>query len=231
MRILFLIILVAIVAGAWWATRRLAGQNDLTAVVVFRGETSLRPGDPIILDGERVGSVSAVESRGGGEAVRIQVDGARRADVRSDSLWTVDSEGGSASLALDNSVAVGRPVEDGATLRGGDDPASRWVRRGREWFGQLAAEVERLASETDMEEIEEQFDSWTAKIPGWKTEGAEALRSAREQIEPRMRELETRLRETGREVEADRVRKRLDEWLGRMREEEKTAPATQDDAA
>lgn len=231
MRILFLILLIAIVAGGWWATRRLAGEDDLAAVVVFRDETPLRQGDPVVLDGVSIGAVSAVEKRGSGHAIRIRVEGSKRQDVRSDSVWTVEQDAGRASLVLDNAVAVGRPVEEGATLRGGDDPTRRWVRRGREWFGQLAAEVERLANDTDVAEIERQFDTWTAKIPEWKEQGGAALDSAREQVEPRMRDLEQKLRETGRHVEAERVRQRLDEWLRELREEKKTVPAPSDEAA
>ena len=213
MRILFLIILVAIVAGAWWAVRHMAGDDDLAAVVEFSAPTSLREGDPVTLEGSEIGRVSAVESRGGGEAIRILIDGARRADVRADSVWRVERDAGVAVLVIDNRVAVGRPVEDGAVLRGGDDPAGRWMERGREWLGRIGSEVERLGSEADTSGIEAQFDEWTARIPEWKSRGEQALDGARAQIEPRMRDLERRLREAGRTEDADRVRRRLDEWL------------------
>lgn len=220
MRILFLILVIAAVAGAWWATRQMAGERDLAAVVVFDQAGGLREGDPITLDGREVGRIIRVEPDArGGERVHVLIRGEQRADVRVDSVWEVRREPGTAVLEIDNRMAVGRPVEDGATLRGGVNPTQQWLARAREWSGRIASEAERIAGSRDFSAVERQFDEWTSRLPEWKSQGGAMVEQAREQIRQRMLEVEARLRAAGRHDDADRVRERLERWLAETRDE------------
>ena len=213
MRVLFLILLIALVTGAWWLARRGDAGDDLTVAVVFPQPSGLRSGDPVVVGDETVGSVREVVAEGSAERVHVAIEGAKRGDARSDSVWRVDQRAGAATLVIDNRVAVGPSLEDGAEVRGGVDATREWLARGREWFGRVSREAETLWKQTDGGAVERQFDEWSARVPEWKQRGGEAFAAAREEVARGARAAEQKLRESGRTEDADRLRARLDRWL------------------
>lgn len=222
MRVLFLVILIALIGGGWWLARRGTAGDELVFTVVFSEPTGLRSGDPVVTSNDAIGRVREVSSSsGGGERVEVAVGGRFRGDARSDTVWRVDQRAGSASLVADNRVAVGPSLEEGAEVRGGSDPTKEWLARGRDWMGRISREAEDLWRRSDAASIERQFDEWTERMPEWKARGTEAVAAAREQVAARAREAERKLRESGRIEDADRLRDRLTQWLNETRDQVK----------
>lgn len=225
MRILFLILLIGLVGGAWWLARRSTGADSLNVTVVFEEPSGLRAGDPVLLGDQQIGSVQqVVRGDGGLERVSIVVDGRHQGDVRSDSVWAVRKSGGAAALVIDNRVAVGPSLQEGEEVRGGVDPTREWLARGRDWIGRVSSEAESLWKENDREPVERQFDEWSARVPEWKERGSAAFAAAREEVARRAKEAEQKLRASGRIEEADRVGEQLRNWLDQHPEPQPTQP-------
>lgn len=223
MRILFLIILVAVIAGAWWFSPRNRTDDALEVTVAFSSDAAADPGAPVLLGTETIGRVESVErSADGTLEAAVHVDASARGNVRTDSVWTVDPQG---AIVVSNPLPTGPPLEDGARVRGGVNPGSEWIARGRSMLDRISTEAASLIQSTDSAAVERQFDKWTAELPQWKARGEKGFDEARERVVRSVSDAERKLRESGRVDDANRLRERLRAWLDETRDTSDEPPA------
>jgi MlaD protein len=124
MRKLFaLVFLVALAAVVWYGSRWFARRDEVKATIVFRDSGALRKGDAVLEKQVVVGRVSSVDVFDDRKAVTVRLARDHRDAIVGDSLFIIDGR----TLAVINTFAVGRPVENGAILYAKEDSVSRWL--------------------------------------------------------------------------------------------------------
>src|ERR1043165_7155199 len=91
----------------------------------MRDAGALRAGDPVVENGAVAGRVTKVSPLDGDVAVSGRIDRDHRRAVVSDSLFAVDGR----RLVVNNTFAIGTPVDDGALLRARDGGFAQWLAR------------------------------------------------------------------------------------------------------
>jgi hypothetical protein len=185
-----LLVIVLALAAIWIGGRFILHRGDVRATVVMRDAGLLRAGDPVVENGAVAGRVTKVSPLDGEVAVSIRIDRNHRRAVVSDSLFAVDGH----RLAVNNTFAIGAPVDDGALLRASDGGFAQWLARHGEPVAPLLAKAK---SATD------------AKIDGADQRIAEAKASAAK--------MEGHFRRANRPIEAKALREKLDKWIAEMK--------------
>jgi uncharacterized protein YecE (DUF72 family) len=217
-RTLLAIILIAILAaGVWYGARWMADREDLNVTVVFKSAGDLRRGDPVTISGKVVGKVTKISPLESQDAVSIRVEKEYRNELMRDSLFAVVREGGESRLEVINTVAVGRPLEDGAVVYAREDRLTRWIARHGPAVGALAGRLEgkarKLLEDYESGKLKEELEQYREKVPQWRDQGDAVLRRNVEAVREKVDAAEKALRDSRRGREADELRKRFDEWL------------------
>ena len=118
-----LLALIVLAATVWLGARYFAHRGEIKATVVFREAGTLRKGDPVIENDQTIGRVTKISELDGQDAVVIRLDRAHRRDIVTDSLFSVENR----RIVVNNTFAIGKPIDDGAVLRAKDDRFSRWL--------------------------------------------------------------------------------------------------------
>jgi len=212
-----IVLLVALAAGAWWAARWYEHKDDLRATVIFKSADELRRGNDVVADAVVIGTVTKVARLDGQDAVSIRVSPQSRNEVRSDSLFSIRGDAPTARLEIDNTIAIGKPIADGAVLYARDDKVARWLAdQGKKiaplvrGLGERAGE---LFDEYRSETLDEELERLKEQIPEWKKQGEGFAREKLAEAEKRIAEIEEDLRKTNKKGEADKLRAKFEQWL------------------
>src|SRR4051794_27639304 len=108
-----LLALITLAAMVWLGMRYLAHKGEIKLTLVFQKTGALHQGDPVVENGETIGRVVRITPFVDQQAVVVTLDRAHRRAVVSDSLFSVDGR----RLVVNNTFAVGKPVEDGALIQ------------------------------------------------------------------------------------------------------------------
>ena len=202
--LLLLVLAFAVWVGAQWIVHR----NDINATIVFTKAPKLRPGDPVKEDGRTVGKVVSVAELGDKHAVTVRINRRDRTAIVTDSLFDVKDH----ALVVDNNVAVGRPIDDGAILEAHDDRFARWLSRHAEaakpYIDALRAKIDSMS--------DRDFTEWTKNVPEWKKEGKEAFDRHVDDVQKKVAAAEEELRKSNRAAEARKLKERFEKWLNEI---------------
>jgi len=195
---------VAVWAGAQWFVHR----HDIKATVVFAKAPKLRAGDAVKENGRTIGKIVSVDPMDERHAVTIRLNRSDRRAIVTDSLFDVKDH----ALVVDNTFAIGRPIDDGAILEARDDRFARWLARhgaaAKPYIDAFRARIDALANRD--------FDEWTRRVPEWKKEGSEAFERHVEDVKKRVAAAEEELRKSDRAAEARKLKERFDKWLNEV---------------
>lgn len=215
-RFLAVLFLLILAAGVWMAARWSRHRDDLRVSVVFDSASGLKKGSRVMSRERVIGQVTGVATLEKGEAVSVRIAEPSRSELMTDSLFAVEQASGKPVLVVTNTIAVGRPLEDGAVIRVREDKVSRWIARHGEKLGPLLGKVQRKASELFDQyqegKLDAELDKIREKIPEWRREGDQVLSRRLEELSEQIDDLEASLREKHREDEAERLRKKFQEW-------------------
>jgi hypothetical protein len=181
-----LLVIVLSIAAAWIGGRFVIHHGDVRATIVMRDAGALRAGDPVVENSTVAGKVTKISALDGEVAVSIRVDRDHRRSVVSDSLFSVDGH----RLLVNNTVALGTPIDDGALLRARDGGFAQWLARHGDPLAPLLAKAK---SATD------------AKVDDADRKIAEARAS--------VAKMEEELKKSNRLDEAKALRERFDRWV------------------
>ncbi len=204
-RLFALILMIALAAAAWFGARWFAHRGEVKATIVFDDASSLRRGDPVLEDEVVVGRVVRIDKVDDRDAVTVRLSRDHRRAIVTDSLFSA----GKHTLIVTNTFAVGRPVDDGAILYAREDRVSRWLAK---HGGAVKPLLDKARAKAD-ELIDDDFASWTAKVPEWKKEGAQSMRQHLEDARKRVAKAEADLRASDRAEEAKKLKERFEKWI------------------
>ena len=193
-RFLAVLFLLILAAGLWMAARWSRHRDDLRVSVVFDSASGLRKGSRVMSKGRVIGQVTGVAALEKGEAVSVRIVKSSRSELMTDSLFSVGQASGKPVLIVTNTIAVGRPLEDGAVIRVREDKISRWIARHGEKLGPLLGKVQRKASELIDQyqegKLDAELDKIREKIPEWRREGDEVLTRRLEELSDKINDLD-----------------------------------------
>ncbi len=204
-KLLALVALVVIAAGVWMGAQWFVHRDDIVATIIFDKPQKLRAGDAVKEDDHQVGRVLRVDSLGNRAAVSVRINRRDRRAIVTDSLFDVKDH----TLLVDNTIAIGRPIDDGAILESHDDRFARWIARYsapvKPYVEALRARVDGLADST--------FDEWSERVPDWKKEGGAAFDRHVAEMKKKVARTEEDLRKSHRVAEARKLKERFEKWL------------------
>jgi len=215
-RLFSLLFLVFLAVAVWLGARWFVHRGELRATVILPAAGELRERDPVV-DGEvEIGNVSAIAHLDGSDAVSVRIRRDHRRDVVSDSLFEVQGQAPHARLVVNNAIAVGAPVEDGAVLRPRSDRITRWLARHGSAVAPLLSGLRRKADDAIDRyrdgSFDRQLDDWKKRAPEWKSEGRAALDRNLSEARRKVDALEADLRKRGRSDEAEKLKRKFDAW-------------------
>ena len=203
-----LLALIALAVVVWLGARYVAHRGEVKATIVFHEAGSLRKGDPVVENGETIGRVTKVTQLDGQDAVVVRLDRAHRRAIVSDSLFSVDGH----RVVVNNTFAVGKPVEDGAVLRAKDDRFSRWLAKHAGSVQPLVEKVKRAADEK-LDAVDAELASAAAKAPEWKREGKDVFDKNLDALKKKIDKTEEDLKRSDKMDEARKLREKFEKWL------------------
>jgi hypothetical protein len=206
-----LLALIALAAVIWLGARYFANRGEIKATVVFREAGALRKGDPVVENDQTIGRVTKVTQLEGQDAVVIRLDREHRRDVVTDSLFSVENR----RIVVNNTFAVGKPIDDGAVLRAKDDRFSRWLAKHAGSVKPLIEKVKRLADE-NLDAIDAELASASAKVPEWKREGKGVFEKNVGALQKKIEKTEEDLKHSDHAAEARKLREKFDRWLAEV---------------
>jgi hypothetical protein len=213
-KLLALIVLAALV---WLGARYFAHRGEVKATIVFHQPGELRKGDPIVENGETIGRITAITPLGDESAVSVRIDRRHRRDVVTDSSFTADGR----RIVVNNTFAIGKPIDDGALLRAKDDDRfSRWLAKNAAAVQPFVEKLKRAADQqfdSLNDSLEKDLASASAKMPEWKREGKEAFDKHVEELKKKIEKAEKDLEKTDHKAEARKLREKFDKWLAEVR--------------
>ena len=215
-RLFSLLFLIFLAVAVWLGARWFVHRGELRATVILPAAGELRERDPVV-DGEvEIGNVSAIAHLDGSDAVSVRIRRDHRRDVVSDSLFEVQGQAPHARLVVNNAIAVGAPVEDGAVLRPRSDRITRWLARHGSAVAPLLSGLRRKADDAIDRyrdgSFDRQLDDWKKRAPEWKSEGRAALDRNLSEARRKVDALEADLRKRGRSDEAEKLKRKFDAW-------------------
>ena len=212
---LALVFLVGLAAAIWYGVRWMETRDELEATLIFDSADELVPGNLVVSGALVIGEVTKVTALQGKDAVSIRVGKDHRDEIRTDSRFRIDGSHPDAVVLVGSKLAFGRPVREGDVLYARQSGVARWL---EEKGGGLLARVREEASRIGTDgEMKDKLQQWEAEIPNWKQQGDEILAENLETIGGQVDRLEARLRESGKEVDAQKIRRDFEGWLGKVR--------------
>ena len=209
-KLLALIVLAALV---WLGARYFAHRGEVKATIVFHQPGELRKGDPIVENGETIGRITGLTPLGDDTAVSVRIDRRHRRDVVTDSTFTADGR----RVVVNNTFAIGKPIDDGAVLRAKDDDRfSRWLAKNAAAVQPFVEKLKR-AADHQLDSLDKELASASAKMPQWKREGKEAFDKHVEELKKKIEKAEKDLEKTDHKAEARKLREKFDKWLAEVR--------------
>jgi len=198
---LLLVLAIAVWVGAQWFVHR----DDISVTIVFTKAPSLRPGDPVTESGRAIGKVISISPLADRTAVTVRLNRRDRRAIVSDSLFDVKGH----ALAVDNTIAIGTPVADGAILEARDDRFTRWLSShaaaAKPYLAAIRARIDALS--------DQDFTEWTKNVPAWKKEGHDAFQRHVDDVQKKVAAAEEELKKSNRLAEAKKLKERFEEWL------------------
>jgi hypothetical protein len=204
--VLFLFVLaIAVWIGAQWFVHR----EDITATIVFIHSPKLKSGDPVREDDRTIGRVISSASLGDRTGVTIRLNRRDRRRIVTDSRFYVKDH----ALFVDNGIAVGTPIANGAILEAHEDRFAQWLSRYAAVAKPYIAEVrQRIDALSDHD-----FGEWTKNVPEWKKEGQEAYDRHVDEVQQKVAATVEELKKSGRLAEAQKLKERFEKWLKEIR--------------
>lgn len=212
---LAIVFLVAVAAAVWFGVRWLAGRDDLEATIIFDNADELAAGAPVVSKSLVIGEVTKVTQVQARDAVSVRIEAAHREEFLVDSRFSIEGEGAGAILRVSSMLAFGRPVEEGEVLYARPSRIARWLEAaGAPIVGRVREEAARW---TGREDAMRRLEEWKRELPSWKRAGDGVVATNLEEIGRRVDELETRLRKSGKELDARKLRRDFDAWVAEVK--------------
>jgi hypothetical protein len=228
--LLAIIFLAAVAVAVWFGARWLAGRDTLEATIMFDSADELAAGAPVVSKSLVIGQVTRVTPVQGRDAVSVRIEAGHRDEFLVDSRFSIEGAGETAILRVSSLLAFGRPAEEGDVLYARPSRIARW-------FGEAGGPVvERVRAQAarwrGREDAVRRFEEWRRELPSWERAGEEVVAKNLEEIGRRVDELEAKLRKSGNEIDARRLRRDFETWLDEVRaswggEEAEMEPPTQ----
>lgn len=225
---LAILFLIAVAAAVWFGARWLAGRDDLEATIIFESANPLAPGAPVVSKSLVIGEVTKVTPMQGRDAVSVRIAAKHREEFLVDSRFSVEGEPGGAILRVSSMLAFGRPVEEGDVLYARQSRITRWLEAtGGPFVARIRDEAARWRGSED---VTRRLEEWKRELPAWKESGDEVVAKNLEEIGRSVDAMEARLRKSGKEFDAQKLRRDFDVWLAEVKaswsEKETQQPAT-----
>lgn len=170
--------------------------TGVRAVVAFKDVEGLRSGDPVELNGIKVGEVSAVETGAGEVKVRLRLEAAQASGVRQEAVALIVSEPDRRAVRLYNPPGQGPAVTDGATLKGFDSllDLTVWQTTGtvnalQETFKQTSDALQRYFHSQEWQQNKREMEDLIKSIPA---QSDAVMEDIIKQFDELMRELESK---------------------------------------
>jgi hypothetical protein len=208
---LAILFLAAVAAAVWFGARWLAGRDDLEATIIFESADGLAAGAPVVAKSLVIGEVTKITPMQGRDAVSVRIDADHREEFLVDSRFAVDGNGEGAIVRVSSTLAFGRPVEEGDVLYARPSRIARWL---EEKGGPIVARVRDEAARWEgREEAMRRLEEWKRDLPSWESAGDDVVARNLDEIGKRVDELEAKLRTSGNEIDARKLRRDFDAWL------------------
>jgi ABC-type transporter Mla subunit MlaD len=204
--------LVALAAVVWLGARYFAHRGEIKVTLVVPHADSVRNGDPVLEDGHTIGQViktSHIDD--GADAVIMRIDRDHRRDVVSDSLFSVESR----RVVVNNTLAVGNPLEDGSVVNVKEDRLARWLAKHGEAVKPLIEKAKRAADQK-LDALDAELASASAKVPDWKKQGKDVLDKNVGALEKQIEQTEDELKRSDKAAEAKKLREKFDRWVAEV---------------
>jgi hypothetical protein len=213
----FMVFILAAAVGA-------CGSRDMRITVIFPADEGLEPGDGVLMDEKKIGEVESVSvEKDGKYKVKVRIQPQYKGVLTDECIFTA---GGHPKDPKEDVVEVvcikegGRVLADGDVVRGSsrlavimemgkkelEELSKRWEKELQE----LQKELNSLPEKEWYRELERQMEIWAKEI---SKAGEKARRYFEREILPHLEksleELKKRLREEGKEKEAEPLEKKL----------------------
>lgn len=203
-----LLALIALALVVWLGARYFAHRGEIRATFVFHDAGDIRKGDAVVEDGATIGRVTKVTRLDGQDSVDVRIDRGHRRDVVNDSLIRIDDH----RVLVNNTFAIGRPIDDGAVLRVKDDRVRQWLAKHADSVKPFVDKVKR-AADAKIDAIDAELASATAKVPEWKRQGREAFEQHIDELKKKFEATEKDLQKSDKVAEARKLREKFERWL------------------
>jgi ABC-type transporter Mla subunit MlaD len=207
-----LLALIALAALVWLGARYLAHRGEIKLTLVVPHADSVSKGDPVVEGDETIGRViktSHIDD--GADAVVVRLDRKHRRDVVTDSFFSVENH----RIAVSNTFAVGKPVEDGAVIHVKEDRLTRWLARHSGAAKQLIEKAKHVADQK-LDAIDAELASAMAKVPDWKRDGKDVFQKNVNAMQKKIEKAEADLKRSDQAAEAKKLREKFDRWLAEV---------------
>ena len=207
-----LLALIVLAAAVWLGARYFAHRGTVKVTLVVHHADSVRKGDPVTEGSTTIGEViktSHIDE--GSDAVVIRIDRDHRRDVVSDSLFTVKSH----RVEVNNTFAVGKPIEDGAVVHVKEDRLASWLSRHADAVKPMIAKLKRAADEK-LDALDAELASATAKAPDWKRQGRDVFDKNVAVMKKKIEQAEDELKRSDQAAEAKKLREKFDRWVAEV---------------
>jgi hypothetical protein len=204
----------------------LACRGNLHLTVLYDHDNELRAGDLVIWQGQTIGEVQNVEADATGRvAAQLQITGDFREKVTDQSRFLIQADPQhhwQKHIEMVNLAEGGNPLPHGAEVKGSTYLSLQLERGSRglaAWSQLLLQELERWQKELNQLPEEEWYKELERQMDYWLNEmgqaGVETRRYIREEVLPHLqeavRELQKRLKESGKKNEAEILNIKLEE--------------------
>jgi ABC-type transporter Mla subunit MlaD len=207
-----LLALIALAVVVWLGARYFANRGEIKVTLVARHAGSLRAGDPVVEDGKTIGQVvktSHIDD--GSDAVIVRIDRQHRRDLVSDSLFSLESH----RIVVNNTFAVGNPLDDGSVVQVKEDRLARWLAKHGESVKPLIEKAKRAADDK-LDALDAELASASAKVPDWKKQGKDVLDKNVAALQQRIEQTEDELKRSDQAAEAKKLREKFDRWVAEV---------------
>jgi len=213
-----MILLVAAIGGAWYASRWWRHRDDLRATLVLSDAGGVERGAHVVHDSLVIGQVTNRTRLDDSDALSLLVKAEHRGQLLRDSMVSIED----GAVVVDNRLAVGRRLEDGDVLRIRDDSVRRWIAKQKERLTPLVDRVREMARKNEivsLADLDRLLEDWKREIPRWKKEGKAGAERHVAELDESVTKLETALRKRGREDDARKLREKYESLLDELKEE------------
>jgi len=207
-----LLALIALAALVWLGARYFAHRGEIKLTLIVHHADSIAKGDPVIEGGTLIGEVIKTSHLDeGADAVVIRIKRDHRRDVVSDSLFTVKN----GRIEVNNTFAVGKPLEDGAVVHVREDRLASWLVRHGAAVKPLMEKIKR-AADAKLDALDAELASAATKVPDWKREGHDVFDRKIADLEKKIEKTEDDLKRSDQAAEAKKLREKFDRWVAEV---------------